>query len=221
MGWLSYLYTVDDLTHKLQSFKNENSSQNLLRLVLLLINLGNVVFIVYIYNLHRLTMFFTNWTLVTTAIYLGVAIAASRYKTLKLLAWHHLLFEVSFIMNIVVVTVYWSMLHKESLADCQNDPYKIVNVYWAHIMPGFSIAANFAMTDVVIRGSHYKGLVVIAALYGYVNYKETKARNKPLYHFLHWNDYTTVLIYSGLVAGFAFLFTALSSVTVTLKRGKN
>lgn len=78
---------------------------------MLLPNVANVLFIVWIYNLHRLTLFFTNWTLIVTCIYFAVAIAASKYGTPKLLAWHHLLFEVSAIMNIVVVVVYWSMLH--------------------------------------------------------------------------------------------------------------
>ena len=154
-----------------------------------------------------------------TAIYLLVAIAASFYQYPKLLAWHHLLFEVSFIMNIVVVSVYWSMLHKESIEDCKGDLKKIINVYWAHLVPGFSVVTNFALTDVVIRSSHYKGLSTIAILYGYVNYKETKARGKPLYSFLTWEDYSTVLIYGALVAGFTFLFIALSSVTVSIKRG--
>ena len=124
-------------------------------------------------------------------------------------------------MNIVVVTVYWSMLHKESIEDCKGDIWKIINVYWAHLVPGFSVASNFAMTDVVIRSSHFKGLVVIAILYGYVNYKETKARGKPLYSFLTWDDSSTVFIYGGLIAGFTLVFIALSSITVAIKRAKN
>ena len=77
LGWLSSLYTIDDLTHNLQSFKSESKSTNLARVALLLANVNNVLFIVWLYNLHRLRMFFTNWTLVTTCIYLAVAICAS------------------------------------------------------------------------------------------------------------------------------------------------
>ena len=77
LGWLSSLYSEDDINSKLQSFKSESKVVNFLRVALLLANVNNVLFIVYIYNLHRLTMFFTNWTLVTTCIYLVVAILAS------------------------------------------------------------------------------------------------------------------------------------------------
>ena len=124
-------------------------------------------------------------------------------------------------MNIVVVVVYWSMLHQEAIDDCEGDILRIINVYWAHLVPGFSVATNFAMTDVVIRSSHYKGLVIIAILYGFVNYHETKARGKPLYSFMKWEDSSTVFIYGGLIAGFTLVFVALSHVTVAIKRAKN
>lgn len=94
-------------------------------------------------------------------------------------------------------------------------------MYWAHLVPGFSVASNFAMTDVVIKSSHYKGLVVIAIIYGVVNYYETKARGKPLYSFMTWEDSSTVFIYGGLIAGFTLVFIGLSHVTVGIKRAKN
>ena len=124
-------------------------------------------------------------------------------------------------MNIVVVSVYWSILHESSLADCQGDKYKIFNVYWVHILPGFSVASNFALTDVVLRRNDYKGLVLISIIYGVVNYFETKKRGKPLYHFLTWEDASSVFIYGGLIAGFTLVFIALSKVTVGIKRAKN
>jgi hypothetical protein len=129
-----------------------------------------------------------------------------------------MLFEVSLIMNIVVVTVYWSLLHQESISDCGGDPLKILNVYWAHIVPGFSVAVNFAMTDVVMRSRHCKVIPIVATLYGIVNYYETKKRGKPLYFFLTWDDSSTIFIYGGLIAGFTVVFMGLSQLTVAIKR---
>lgn len=57
-------------------------------------------------------MFFTNWTMMVTALYFVIVMKASQPGASHgLLALHHILFEVSFIMNFVVVTVYWTMLH--------------------------------------------------------------------------------------------------------------
>jgi hypothetical protein len=78
-GWWSSVYSEEDLTRSLQTFKKESPLVNLVRLALLLANVNNVLLIIYIYNLHRLTMFFTNWTLLITCIYLAVAIAAKQY----------------------------------------------------------------------------------------------------------------------------------------------
>jgi len=75
--WWSYIYTKDDLTFILQSFKNESKVTNLFRIALMLANLNNILLIVYLYNFHRLLKFFTNWTIIVTVIYFGFAITAS------------------------------------------------------------------------------------------------------------------------------------------------
>ena len=112
-------------------------------------------------------MFFTNWTLLVTIVFLAVAIAAQKSESYSLLAIHHLLFEISFVMNIVVVSVYWSTLHHDSLKEAAGSIGRTINCYWAHIVPCLTVSINFAMSDVVIRASHVKALPVIAGLYGY------------------------------------------------------
>ena len=84
----------------------------LLRIIFLILNLANVAFIVHIYNFARLGMYFTNWTLVVTVLYLVLAIASTNTRSLSLLALHHIWFEISFMMNIIVVIVFWSTLYK-------------------------------------------------------------------------------------------------------------
>lgn len=91
------------------------------------------------------------------------------------------------------------------------------NVYYAHIVPGLSAVLNFALTDVVIIRGHVKMVVVIALIYGYVNYLETMARGKPLYWFLTWEDETSFYIYAGLMALFSILWLAICQMTRALK----
>ena len=50
---------------------------NLARVALLLANINNVLFTVYVYDLGKLTESFTTLTLLVTIVYLGLAIAAS------------------------------------------------------------------------------------------------------------------------------------------------
>ena len=70
-------------------------------------------------------------------------------------------------MNFVVVSIYWSTLHDDSLKEAGGNIGKIINCYWAHLIPGFSIAFNFAISDFTLRASHVKAIPIISALYGY------------------------------------------------------
>ena len=151
MAWIQGVYSKNDLTKRLQTIGSEKQlSKNLWRGLLVALNLVSVVLIVQQYDLNRLRQYFTNWTLLVTILYLLVAITASGSKSLGLLAFHHILFETALLMNIVVVTVYWSCLHTDSRRECEGNSWKILNCYWAHIVPFASILANFYFTDVVV-----------------------------------------------------------------------
>jgi len=82
-------------------------------MALLAANLTNIALTVSIYGPAELIHFLSNWAVCVTSLYLAVAIAARQYyQNFSLLAWHHMLFELSLIMNIVVVTVFWSILYE-------------------------------------------------------------------------------------------------------------
>lgn len=196
----------------------EASWKQPLRILLLAANLFNVLLICYIYYPYRLIQFFTNLTLLATVVYLAIAVCAHyRNKWLTILALHHVWFEVMFMMNIIVVSVFWSSLYFEAILECEGDPIKILNVYYAHICPGVSALLCFMITDVTIRASHVKIIVPIGVAYGFINYFETKKRGKPLYWFLTWEDETSFIIYGGLIVVFSALWFGLSSFTLALK----
>jgi hypothetical protein len=66
-------------------------------------------------------MYFTNWTLLVTVLYLGLAIASTNTRSLSLLAFHHIWFEISLMMNIIVVTVFWSTLYNDAILECDGN----------------------------------------------------------------------------------------------------
>ena len=122
-------------------------------------------------------------------------------------------------MNIVVVLVFWTVLRKVAYEYYKGDSWKIVNSNLTHIMPGLSVLVNLLITDVTMRASHCKVLPIFGALYGYVNYSETKKRGSPLYWFLSWTDITTsIAILAGLILLFMSIFVGISLFITTLKR---
>ena len=128
-----------------------------------------------------------------------------------------MLFEMTLIFNIVTVSVFWSMLLEEALRDCGGVYLKEVNTYTSHSLPGLSALVAFLITDVTMRASHYKPLIPITLIYGYINYNETKINGKPLYWFLNWEDETSIYILIGLILLFILVWFAVSALTLILK----
>lgn len=80
-------------------------------------------------------------------------------------------------------------------------------------MPGLSVLVNFIASDITVRASHVKMVIVIASIYGYVNYLEVKKIGRPLYWFLTWEDSTSLYIYLGLIVVFSILFVGVAKLT--------
>lgn len=60
-------------------------------------------------------------------------------------------------------------------------------------------------------------VIIIAVLYGYVNYLEVKKLGKPLYWFLTWEDATSFYIYGALMVIFSGVFFGLAQLTEMVK----
>jgi hypothetical protein len=154
-----------------------------------------------------------------TTIYFVVVLFAMRSDaSLTLLAAHHMLFEVTLMMNFVTVSVYWSSMHSDSLLETQGDMLKIINCYWAHMGPGFSVFMNFALSDIVLRPSHVKALPLVAIAYAYNDYLCVTANGKPSYWFMDWVDWQTPALYALFTSVFLMVYLGMCHVSVQLKR---
>jgi hypothetical protein len=73
----------------------------------------------YLHPFTHLFTFFTNWGLMFTELSLLLTIICASnealIKNVKLLAINHLLFELCFMMEIVITVVYWVVIHETLL----------------------------------------------------------------------------------------------------------
>ena len=134
---------------------------------------------------------------------------------LSLLAFHHLLFEMSFVMNIIVMTIYWSTLHEERMQKPDvADPLARFAVYFSHSAPFIFSCLNFGITDVVISKRHGTIVLPFGIFYTYANYKETRMRGEYLYWFATWEDVPmTIAVFVGLYVFTASLWLSMAFVT--------
>jgi len=127
----------------------------------------------------------TNWTLmVTTASLIASYKAAAdshtfgpkafnvsskdRIQVARSQALHHLLYSMSITMNFVVVTVYWTVLHRAALAKHRDVPdvghIRVIHLYIVHTFPGFACLINTFCTKAVLRWE-WRAVATIGCIY--------------------------------------------------------
>ena len=139
-------------------------------------------------------------------------------KSRKILAVHHTLFEVIVPINLMVTTVYWSLLSESVLAMHANNPAFYLNSVLVHSVPLVATIANFCVTDIVFKPSHCLGYVPIGFLYCSLNYYATVTSGKPVYWFLDWQDYKSVLICASLLTSVIAFFLFMSRFTQSVRK---
>ena len=72
-----------------------------------------------------------------------------------------------------------------------------------------------------MKGTYVNVMLPFAAVYGLINYYETKKAGKPLYSFLTWEDNWSIVIYVSLVLFTLNVYKFLAKVTHLIKRGKD
>jgi hypothetical protein len=126
------MYEQKDLPHLCKFEKRPKtkassgmSTAQMVRWTMFLLNLGVLVNAIVYFPLSSLLIFFTNWGLLLTliSIYFSIKCANDKdfLKKPNLVAWHHLLFEIAFLFDIIITIVYWSMIHANIMKS--NPPF--------------------------------------------------------------------------------------------------
>jgi hypothetical protein len=121
----------------------------------------------------------------------------------------------------MVVVVYWILVHESVMKEVHDNNEGAV-VYWImifiHFVPFITVLGNVLLTRTLFLYEHYKYCLYLGIAYAITNFIGTKMRGKPLYVFLTWEDYTSVLISCGLlVVAITFYLSVCFIVNVTKK----
>ena len=130
----------------------------------------------------------------------------------------HLLFQLSLMMNLTTVLVYWSILHKvEIKLYMDHHPYKWAHMYNVHIIPSLALLVNYVSLDIRFCHNHWKFFMVFSVAYGIVNFFSTKLNGKPVYWFLPWDSVLSLIVYASLMSIAATIWIVLSEISYSLK----
>ena len=72
--------------------------------------------------------------------------------------------------------------------------------------------------NLYLCADHVKFLMPFAPIYAYVNYQATLARGEPLYWFLTWEDYTSVLVIIAIFVTFSIAWVLVAKFTQAFKK---
>ena len=150
----------------------------------------------YLYwDWHYFLVPFTNWTLIITTASIAHSICASNHRhSLKLnfLANNHILYTMAITMNFVVMSVYWSFLHKEQVKIHYNDPGvghgRVVHLCLVHSIPGICCTINSYLTCCRLKRSFWKLISFVCMIYGVFVYLFWKITGRIQYPFLNFQE---------------------------------
>lgn len=125
-------------------------------------------------------------------------------KRTSLVFVYTLTMEMAMVMQVMIVAIYWPVLHAPMLTQIKGAPNEEL-IYWTmvfiHTLPFFGVAINVWITPKVeFMHSHYTYFIQYGVFYMFLNFLGTKYRGKPVYPFITWEDWTTVIVLAVLMA---------------------
>ena len=75
-----------------------------------------------------------------------------KFEVRNKIAITHLLYTMTIIFNLVVVVMYWGIIHNETIEKHIKDgpPMKVYLQYMIHIIPAFSCLVNCFITNIAL-----------------------------------------------------------------------
>ena len=218
--WYHVIYGSDEELIKLQDFDEELSEVpdalliRYIRYFFFLLSLGTVILSAQYSGLQSFLIYFTHWTEVVGLISITLTIVVTQIDDIhvrtNLLASHHMLYTLSIFMNLVTMMVYWGLLHEECPQKYGPEQMNIfVKCYNCHIVPPLVCAVNSLMTNCKLSAKYIPVLISFGLFYGGVNCYTTKVTGKPVYGFMTWQGFDSVLIIFGMISGFSLIYLVL------------
>lgn len=157
-------------------------------------------------------LYMTRWGLHMVSLSLALCLVSSFINTpekyVSFLKCGAVITEIAFASQVCIVGVYWTLLHEEVVAGIEEmrrdnpdewvDSYRQLNIL-IHIVPAAIAFANVFCSQIVLCFEHIHFMVVYGVCYTVVNFVGTHVKGKPIYGFLTWQDFTSVIIASVIL----------------------
>ena len=132
-------------------------------------------------------MYMTNWVLLMNiASLILTIIAAQGPSSSKLLKSHHVFYSITVMGNLIVMTVYWLILHKVVMENMAGDVVRQYHQIVVHALPGAVGLVNTMITNTVLKKDFFQIISGIASVFTLLYMEQVKQTN--IYWFLDFKD---------------------------------
>ena len=163
---------------------------NWIRMLCLLLLSVNYIFILLFFKIQWFFFAFSNWTLFLTTVSVYVSMEASynleKFGKMALKkakeegeqaysdklwhhAWHHMLYSLSIISNVVMFCIYWPFLHRDAVEKMGKQPitgpYLVMHMYLVHLFPTVACLFNSLVTNCVLKRDIWKQILQSGIFY--------------------------------------------------------
>ena len=169
------------------------------------------------YKFADVFIFISNWPCFTSMGHLLLTMKLSQDKHAEKqhfqLIFAHFLFTFTLVASLIVVPIYWSVIHDKALRHFEGNTCRTNNLYFVHIFPLISLLLNWFVTDIRLYKEQWKTFIPVWVIYSTINCIATVQRGVPLYWFLDWKDLKSPLICLTVMIVFSavFYFIAIMS----------
>eukprot|EP00347_Sterkiella_histriomuscorum_P010176 403377314 len=158
--------------------------------------------------------FLTHWGLhiVSISLVLNIvcAVLFNKHNQIPLVKATAILTEIAFVSQVCIVALYWSLIHADVIKDLDGHRarrgerwteqfYQLMII--VHSLPAVAIFINIIISKVVLCFEHLPYMLVYGFTYLTCNLCATKYLGRPLYSFLTWEDFNTVIIALVIILG--------------------
>mmetsp|Transcript_32390 Transcript_32390/g.28684 ORF Transcript_32390/g.28684 Transcript_32390/m.28684 type:complete len:231 (-) Transcript_32390:29-721(-) len=192
-----------------------------LRIILVLIPNLYTEYITSFYTTGlRRTYYFTqiSMNLVTIVAILGVIISFFKIIGVKsprfVLRIYQVLFETTFVSQIIVFVVYWLAIHhtKDELVK-ELGPGSLEYLIISHIIPFLCISVDLLIARPVVIQAELKYMVYYGIAYILNNFIQTKIFDWRPYPFMTWENYNSLIAAVVIMAVMMVFYTISSKFT--------
>ncbi|CAI2380651.1 unnamed protein product [Moneuplotes crassus] len=192
-----------------------------LRIVFLLIPMVYTEYVtISTTELKRRFYFFTLFSMTKVDVFTFLAITISLMKVFKinvprkLLRVHQILFETTFVSQVIVFIIYWVAIHHtmDDLIAEQGQEF-VKYLYVSHIIPFLCISAELFISKPVVLQSELIYMIYYGSIYTVSNFIQTKLTNVRPYPFMTWEDYTSVIAFFVILLFMIVIYTVSSQIT--------